>query len=172
MKYRTLEEPERIAKLPHYKGIPITYTTLVDENGIPEFKSTIPERVWEVKRDHKCSLCGEPLDYWIAFMVTEKEAETQLVYENPNHEECLRFAFNICPWLFYRNATYSDLGNIKSKVEGYTSVGAHPDREESNKRPSTLGIYITRSYENVVLPSRYRVCKVAKAKRIEWIEGK
>jgi hypothetical protein len=164
-----LPEPERVARLPHYKGIPITYTTLVDENGKPDFKSTDSDKVWEVKRDQKCSICGEHLDYWVAFMVTEKEAQTQLIYENPNHEECLRYAFQLCPWLYYAKATYSDL--TKSSLEGYTFGHAHPDREISNERPSTLGIYITRSYKNVILPSRYRVCKVPAAKRIEWIKG-
>lgn len=170
MKYRDMEEPERVAKLPHYKGIPITYTTLVDKNGIPNFKATDAERVWEVKRDKKCSICGEPLDYWIAFMVTEEEAESRNIYENPNHEECLKFAFNVCPWLYYSKAKYSDLSKVN--LEGYTLTSSHPDREhEGSPRPPKLGIYITNNYKNVILPNRYRVCKAGKPKRLEWIEG-
>lgn len=170
MKYRTAEEPERIAKLPRYKGLVVPYLTLVDEKGIPNFKATDPEKTWEIKRDKKCSVCGEPLDYWIAFMVTEEEAESKLVYENPNHEECLRYAFNVCPWLYYSKATYSNLDDIG--VEGYQIRSAHPSRDVSSERPQRFGIYITNNYKNVILPNRYRVCKVGSAKRIEWIEGK
>lgn len=170
-KYRTLEEPERVKKLPHFKGISIPYITLIDKEGKPHFSTTDPERTWEVKRDGKCSICGDPLDYWISFMVTEKEAESRIVFENPNHEECLKYAFNVCPWLYYSKATYSDIDGMK-KIEGIHLMSAHPDREEANTRPPKLGIYITNNFKNVIVERRYRVCKVGKAKRIEWIEGK
>jgi hypothetical protein len=166
--YNTSVEPERIARLPHYKGLPISFTTLVDENGIPNFKLTDNENVWISKRDGLCSICGEKLDYWKAFMVSEEEAETRLVFENPNHEECLRHAFNICPWLFYSKAQYSALDKVK--VEGMTVLESHPDRAKSSNRPQRLGIYICNNYENVIR-GRYRICKVSKAKRLEWIEG-
>lgn len=169
-KYRTAEVPERIKKLPQYKGIYIPYTTLIDEKGIPHFSATDPDRPWEVKRDGKCSICGEPLDYWISFMVTEDEAESRIVYENPNHEECLKYAFNVCPWLYYSKATYSEIDKVK--VDGVIMVGAHPDREIANTRPPKLGVYITNHYKNVIVDRYYRVCKVGKAKRLEWIDGK
>jgi hypothetical protein len=165
-----MEEPERVKKLPHYKNLPIPYTTLIDANGKPQFKAIDSEKVWEVKRDKKCSVCGEPLDYWIAFMVTEEESVSRLVYENPNHEECLKYAFNVCPWLYYSKATYSDVS--KTQIDGYEIASAHPERDESLNRPKKLGIYITNRYENKILPNRFRVCKVGKAKRLEWIDGK
>lgn len=170
MKFGAMEKPERIAKLPQYKGLVIPYTTLIDDNGIPNFKATNAEKVWESKRDKKCSICGEPLDYWISFMVTEDEANSRLIFENPNHEECLKYAFNVCPWLFYSRATYSDLAGVT--IDGMNLSSAHPSRDITNARPLKMGIYITNTYKNVILPSRYRVCKVGKPKRIEWIEGK
>ena len=39
LKYRTMEEPPRVANLPHYKGIPIPYTTMTLEDGTPHFKA-------------------------------------------------------------------------------------------------------------------------------------
>lgn len=176
MKFRELQnqEPERIAKLPHYKGLPVMFTTLV-EDGIPNFKST-NENVWVAKRDGLCSICGEKLDYWIAFMVGEEEAESRLVYENPNHEECLRHAFNICPWLFFSKAKYTDAEDIK--LSNYVAFNAHPNRDNSMQRPPKLGIYITNRYENKIIKGKgfdgkaYRVCKVGKPARIEWIEGR
>lgn len=172
MKHRSMPEPERIARLPHYNGLPVTYTTLVDLNGIPNFKATDDRKVWECKRDGKCSICGEPLDYWIAFMVTEEEAKSRNVYENPNHEECLRYAFNICPWLYYSKAKYSDPSEDWNKTEGFIVYAAHPDRTNSLDRPPKLGIYVTSGYKNKVLRNRYRVCRVGNAKKLEWIEGK
>lgn len=172
MKYNTMEEPERVARLPHYKGLPVTYTTLVVD-GVPNFRAIDSDKVWEVKDKKKCSICGEPLDYWIAFMVSEKEAESRYVFDNPNHEDCLRYAFNVCPFLYYSKATYSDVKKVQDKMEdaGIKFVSAHPDRDVSLDRPPKLGIYITRDYKNVINKG-YRVCKVGKAQKIEWIEGR
>lgn len=164
-----MEMPDSIKMLEQYKGFPITATTLIVD-GKPNFKATDPEKVWEFKRDGKCSICGQSLNYWIAFMVTEEEAKTGLIYESPNHEACLRYAFKICPWLAYSNAKYTDLS------KNTTLIGSHPDRALISGRPEKLGIYICKSYENVIIKKPYtqyvfRVCKVPKAKRIEWIEG-
>lgn len=173
MKYRTMEEPHRVAKLPHYKGIPIPYTTMTLEDGTPHFKAVDDKRVWEVKRDGKCSVCGEPLDYWIAFMVEEKEVESRIVFDNPNHEDCLRYAFNVCPWLYYSKAKYSDINKLNEKKEhGLVYFENNPNRnEESLQRPKTLGIAITNNYKNIIHQNKYRVCKLGKIKNVEWMEG-
>lgn len=170
MEYRKMDEPERLSELPRFKGLLVPYVTLIDDKGIPQFKMTDPEKIWEIKRDKKCAVCGKPLDYWIAFMVTEEEANTRLVYENPNHEECLRYSFNVCPWLYYDKSTYSGIDEVE--VDGFKINVAHPSRDETNKRPEKMGIYITNNYKNIILPSRFRVCKVGNVKRLEWIEGK
>jgi hypothetical protein len=169
MKFNTMEKPERVELLPTYKGLPIPYTTLIDENGVPQFKLT-NDNVWKAKRDGLCAICGQPLDYWKAFMVSEEEAESRTVWENPQHEECLRWAFNVCPWLYYSKAKYTNAEDVK--VNGYTAFNAHPNRTESSERAKKLGIYICNNYKNVIVQKRYRVCKVSAPKRIEWIEGK
>jgi hypothetical protein len=171
MKYREMEIPSRMAKLPQYRGIPIPFTTLVDSEGVPHFKMT-NENVWVAKRDGLCALCGEKLDYWIAFMVDENEAESRVVFDNPQHEECLIYAFNVCPWLYWSKARYSETWE---KVDDFIGVATHPNREKSLDRPKTLGIYITNRYENIIKKGNggmaYRVIKLGKAKRLEWIEG-
>ncbi len=162
-----LPEPERIARLPHYKGLPITaITTVID--GIPNFRMVDSEKTWELKKEHKCSICGEPLDYWIAFMVSENEIKTRMVYESPNHEECLRYAFQICPWLYFSKHKYSNPDLME--IEGFKIVSSHPDRKSVNERPDMLAMYICRGFENVVR-NGIRVCKVQPAKRIEWFKG-
>jgi hypothetical protein len=166
----TIEIPERMKKLAVYKGFPITATTLM-EGDIPNFKVVNTSAVWEFKRDRKCAMCGEPLDYWIGFVVSEKEAETRFIYESPAHVECLEYAFKICPWLAYTNAHYSIPENIKFRTEGLVAAGSHPEREVRSQRPDKLGIYICRSYENV-MHNGMRVCKAAYAKTIIWIEGR
>lgn len=168
MKYRSMEVPEHMKDNAVYKGLVVPYTTLIVDDK-PQFKMINNERVWECKRDGLCSLCGKPLDYWKAFMVTEKEAESRIIFENPNHEDCLKYAFNVCPWLFYSKATYADISS--GQLNGIDVVSSHPDRELSNQRPPKFGVYITNRYENV-MRGQYRVCKVGKAKRLEWIEGK
>lgn len=168
MKFHTAEVPERVKNLPTYKGIPIPFTTLIDDNGKPQFKLT-NENIWVSKRDGLCSICGQALDYWKAFMVTQDEADSRMVWENPQHEECLRWAFNVCPWLYYSKAKYTNAEDIK--VGGYQAFDAHPDRFDAKERPQQLGIYICNNYKNVIVQKRYRICKVSAPKRIEWIEG-
>lgn len=174
MNYRHMEAPERMKNRPLYKGVYVPYLTEIAEDGTPLFKMVDPEKTWEVKRDGKCALCGEKLDYWMAFMVSKQEAESRIVFENPNHEDCLRYAFNVCPWLYYSHGTYSDVTG-EADADGRVQVVSHPDRYETNQRHPEYGIYITNRYENVIVErnrGRYRVCKVGKAKRLEWIAGK
>lgn len=173
-----MEEPERIKRLPHYKGLPVPVTTLVVD-GVPNFKSAEDVKTWECKEKGLCAICGQPLEYYIAFAVTEEEAKTRLVYENPLHEECLRYSFEICPWLFYSKSKYTDsqLQNEKFKEQRISFMSSRPPNEKETERPKYMGVYITRSYENVLIKNpinriMYRVCKVGKAVRLEWIEGK
>lgn len=171
----TMTEPDRIKKLFHYKGIPVTATTDIKPDGTPDFKRVDDKKVWEFKRDKKCAICGDPLDYWIAFMVTEDEAKSREIFESPQHEECLRYAFELCPWLYYSKAKYSEL-------QGAEAVNmSHPDRYAMSQRPPKLGIYICRSYENKIInpPAgtvnygvKYRIAFASPPKRIDWIEGK
>lgn len=163
-----ISKPERMARRPHFQGIPIPALTFVGDNGIPNFKIVDDQMVRKMKDEHKCGLCGEPLDYWIAFMVSEEEARTRFIFESPNHEECLRYAFNVCPWLYYSNAKYN---SMEYTTEGYKVKSTHPDRESMNARPPKLGIYICNGYKNVINRG-VRVCKAASPKRLDWIEGK
>ena len=179
---KNLPEPERIARLPKHNGFPVTATTAV-ENGVPNFKQVDSEKVWQFKQEKRCAICGEALDYWIAFMVTPAEVESRKIFESPMHEECLRHAFKICPWLFWSKANYSpvlewDEKEIKAAIErdGKAVVGSHPERSVSQQRPEKLGIYICNRYENVLLTDKakrisWRVCKVPAAKRLEWMEA-
>lgn len=170
MKYREMVAPPRVAKLPLFKGIYVPYTTMVID-GVPNFKAVDDEKVTEVKFEHKCSICGEPLDYWIAFMVTEEDAESRHVFDNPNHEECLRYAFNVCPFLYYSKASYSDINKLNSNPNDPFVYVENKMEMDSLQRPPKLGIYITNNYKNVIYKRKFRVCKVGNPKRIEWIEG-
>jgi hypothetical protein len=160
--------PERMAQRPQYKGIPIPALTMIDDKGIPIFKAIDGDIVWKLKNEHKCGLCGQPLDYWIAFMVTEEEARNQFILESPNHEECLRYAFQVCPWLYYSKAKYGNPEEMK--IDGFKFESVHPDREITNERPEKLGVYVCRTWKDEIR-GRYRGCKVDKPKRLEWIEG-
>lgn len=173
MEYGTMDKPERIQRLPHYKGLPITAITMIDDEGVPNFKSVDHLKIRKMKNEKCCGICGEKLDYWMAFMVSEEEAKTRYVFESPNHVECLKYAFNICPWIFYSKQRYSEVDKMNEiyNEKGYTILATHPDRETMNERPQKLGIYVCRGYENVIHKG-YRVCKVSPAKSIEWVEGK
>jgi hypothetical protein len=173
------EEPERMKKLPHFKDLPIGYTT--EMNGdIPNFKAVDGEKVWRAKEKGLCSICGEPLDYYKAFLVTEREAETREVYENPNHVECLHHAFKVCPWMFYADSKYTDPEIVKAYGDILRFGRSHPEAAEGQQRAERLGVYICRNYllaekiqtaPNGISKQLWRFCKVGNAVSVTWIKG-
>lgn len=167
----TVPMPPRVAKLPQYKGMPVTVTTFVDDNGIPNFRAIDHAKVWPLKRDHRCGICGEPLDYWIAFIASPSEVAAQMVYDNPYHEDCARYALAVCPWLVYARSKYADVAKLPAP-EGFTFLPTHPDREAMVERPDRMALYVVRSYENVIDRNRVRGCKVPAPKRLEWFPGR
>jgi hypothetical protein len=57
--------PERLSKRPQYKGFAIPFTTLIDANGVPDFKVVTIDVWMQCAVEKLCGLCGEKLDAWV-----------------------------------------------------------------------------------------------------------
>jgi hypothetical protein len=92
----------------------------------------------------RCSLCGESMECWVAFLGTPRAAELMRYTDPPGHPECMRAALTLCPHITlarHRRARADRPGS------GIVPPGAHGDKPDG----WTLGI--TRSYRSMVLPA-------------------
>ncbi len=91
----------------------------------------------------RCSLCGETMGYWVAFLGGPRAAELMRYADPPGHPECMAAAVTLCPHIaigWHRRAR-SDRPGAGMIPPG--AVGDKPDRY-------LLGI--TRSHRSVFLP--------------------
>ena len=47
--------------------------------------------------DRRCSLCSEPMGYWVAFIGTPRTVELLRFTDPPGHPECVNAALVLCP---------------------------------------------------------------------------
>ncbi|GAA4466619.1 hypothetical protein [Phytohabitans houttuyneae] len=96
--------------------------------------------------DRRCSLCGEPMDYWVAFVGTPRTVELLRFTDPPGHPECMTAAaLTLCPHLAierHRRA-HSDRPGA-----GVMPAGSHGDK------PAGWTLGITRTYRTLFIPEQ------------------
>lgn len=97
------EIPERLKRRPVDKrrGLPIPYVSIIPGDGPEEaradFTAIQAEPVLKAVVDGLCGLCGEPLDYWKAFLGGPRSAESRTYTDPAMHLECAQAAMRLCP---------------------------------------------------------------------------
>lgn len=157
--------PERLARRPQFRGFPVPYTTLTRADGTPDFKVTDESEREECLRRRLCALCGEKLDYWIAFIGAEALIELREFYDPAMHQECARYAARACPFLANSEASYASPDYAPGEV-------SHTHYVPSSERPKRMGLYVTRSYQVVTrrisATEIVRIVRAGKPKSIDW----
>ncbi|MEU8660632.1 hypothetical protein [Actinoplanes philippinensis] len=51
----------------------------------------------ELAAARRCSLCGDLMGYWVAFLGTPRTAELRRFTDPPGHPDCMRAALALCP---------------------------------------------------------------------------
>ena len=90
----------------------------------------------------RCSLCGDPMGYWVAFLGGPRAAELMRYSDPPGHPECMTAALSLCPHIAlgrHRRARADRLG-------GGIPPGSHGDK------PDRYVLGITRSYRTRFIP--------------------
>jgi hypothetical protein len=83
--------PPRLARRPRdSRGLPVPFSA-------PTFAALDGELQIRCGRERLCGLCGERLDYWIAFLSGPKGAASRASADPPMHEECAEAATWLCP---------------------------------------------------------------------------
>lgn len=93
--------------------------------------------------DRCCSMCGESMGYWVAFIGTPRAVELLRFTDPPGHPECVNAALTLCPHIAierHRRARGDRPG------AGIMPPGSHGDK------PAGWTVGVTRSYRTLFIP--------------------
>lgn len=136
-----VELPERMRGKPVYHGLPVLFTTLIEEGGRPNFRVTDLRRWQECVDKGLCGVCGEPLDKVMVFVGGDRSIANQLFFDPPMHAECAEYSRLVCP--FINGGDYSTL----PLPPEYTII-----LESSAERPKRFGFLRCHRYSMVTVP--------------------
>lgn len=91
----------------------------------------------------RCSLCGQPMGYWVAFLGGPRAAELMRYTDPPGCPDCMRAAIRLCPYVAierHRRARDDRPG------AGIIPPGSH------GEKPDRWVLGVTRRYRTVFLP--------------------
>lgn len=91
--------PARIVSLPRdHRGFPVPW--FVDWiNGRPYFPAVSPQKLVQAVKQQRCWVCGQKLGRWVTFAVGPMCVVNRISAEPPSHDECARYAAQVCPFL-------------------------------------------------------------------------
>ena len=159
-----IEIPSRLRDRPVYGGLAIGYITRTLPDGRPCNGVNDELKRMQVIRERRCGQCCQPLDRWIAFIVTEVEAADGLVEEPGMHRECAEYAMAVCPFLAH--------GIVRSrpvKIAPGEKLVMAPWSRGPDSRPR-IGIYITSDYRAARMLSGQLMVRMSPPKKIRWYD--
>ena len=129
-----------------FKGYYLPYTTLIDDNGIPNFQAVDQAKIMECVSQKRCGVCGLSFlqEKWIAFIGGDKCAENLAFIDPGMHPECAYYAAETCPYLANKEGGYSKNPNLKGP-EGSTIILLDA-MDKSDGRPDKMMIFFTKGY--------------------------
>lgn len=88
------------------RGLPIPFIVYRDMNGVPHFTVDDTELVNLALSKKLCGLCGKPLkvgQMWLIGGPLSAFAEDGMFASPPAHEDCARYAVQVCPYIAASN---------------------------------------------------------------------
>ena len=93
--------------------------------------------------DRRCSLCSEPMGYWVAFVGTPRTVELLRFADPPGHPECVNAALVLCPHIA--------IGRHRRARGDRPDAGTMPPGSHGDK-PAGWTVGLTRRYRAVFIP--------------------
>lgn len=138
--------PKDIAALPtDARGFPITFVSLIQSDGRPDFTTIDGEKIMRCLTEGLCGLCGNGWpaletrndDHLIAFIGGPISCGTGSFLDPAMHVTCAEYAMKVCPHIAINTSRYSK----PKEGEGRELFqGVSPDR------PAKFGLYITDAF--------------------------
>jgi hypothetical protein len=94
--------------------------------------------------DRRCSLCEEPMGYWVAFLGGPRSAQLMRYADPPGHPDCMTAALMLCPYIV--------IGRHRRARADRPSAGIMPPGSHDEK-PDRWLLGITRQYATRFLPA-------------------
>lgn len=139
--WQSVEMPPGIAKRPRdVRGFPITFVTLIQEDGTPDFTTIDARQIVRCIREKLCGMCGELLPGTVAFIGGPVAIEHKNFLDPPMHVGCAEYAMRVCPHIAIPTSRYS-----KPK-EG---EGREVFELVDPNRPERFGMYVVGRYQVV-----------------------
>lgn len=126
------------------RGYPITFVTLIQADGTPDFTTIDAGKIVECIQRAVCGMCGQgwpgpyfdEQDHLRAFIGGPLSIENRNFLDPPMHVPCAEYAMQVCPHIATPTARYA-----KPKLGG-------PEQRElfqgvADDRPEKFGLYIT-----------------------------
>jgi hypothetical protein len=136
----TVPMPEAIAKLPRTaNGYPQPFMTMDDD-----IRVISPLKQIRCAVDNLCGICGQKLGYWKAFVGGPVSITNRFSVDPPFHEECARYALQVCPYIVRPTA---------KRAKEY-NVTVTDDPIQILIKPERFGMAITRSFNFGRVPAR------------------
>lgn len=122
------------------RGFPITFVTLIDSDGRPDFTTIDAQKIIACIELGLCGMCGGHLEMEVAFIGGPMSIENGNFLDPPMHEECARYAIKVCPHIAINTSRYS-----KVELGGPENRELFPDVNPN--RPERFGLLVTSDYD-------------------------
>lgn len=166
--------PGRLKDRPRFNDLLVPYIAdssdweQGEEGGVVLFGKADPVRWAECVEDRKCAMCGDRLDYWIAFIGGPQSIRFRAFLDPAMHVECAEHAMAVCPWM---------LGGADFDSAERT-ISSAPTRELTKIEDgdeNRIGMYLTHGYKvrrhTVTVnraPQVIVYCYANPMKRVQW----
>lgn len=167
MNNEDIKIPIRMRKRPRFAGMPIPYTTWIDDKGIPDFKINDERLRRKVIAQRRCAMCGERMNAQIVFIGGPGSVEQgQLFVDAGMHPACARYAWDVCPYIVYGKGHAKLHRDVWADFERGQMV--FELQEIPTDKPDRMGMLTTDGY-TVVDPNGRFVVRANKATGpVEW----
>ena len=127
----------RIDALPRDQrtGLPVPWSSAGLANGRPDFTTVAHARALQAAQQRLCGVCGQPQEYWVAFLGTVRCFELATFFDPPMHPGCARASLTLCPHIAGGHPVTSLAQPGRREVDGWV-------------------VWITRGYRHGVVDGR------------------
>jgi hypothetical protein len=133
--------PARLTARPldHRRQLPVPFVS-EHADGSVDFTTVNGSQVLRCARERLCSLCGQPHDYWLAFLGGLGGFHQRAYTDPPGHIGCMRAALTLCPYLAMQ----------RHRRRGVSEITATPGFTDLEKAGPVI-LAITRGYTTSLL---------------------
>jgi hypothetical protein len=123
------------------RKLPVPFMNVIDDDRW-DFTTITGTQVLRCIEDRLCSVCGNSLDYWFAFIGNEASAVSHRFTDPPMHPECALASLRLCPMINHGNMSRAKAPRVKP-LDGEAVFGPQFSRE----RPAAWVMGTTQRYK-------------------------